>query len=32
MNPATERFIENPEADTLLTREYRQGFVVPEKV
>lgn len=32
MNPATERFIGNPEADTLLTREYRSGFAVPEKV
>jgi hypothetical protein len=32
MNPATERFIGNADADTLLTREYRSGFAVPEKV
>ncbi len=32
MNPKTERFIGNREADQLLTREYRQPFVVPEKV
>lgn len=32
MNPATEKFIDNPRADALLTREYRKPFVVPEKV
>jgi predicted dehydrogenase len=32
MNPKTERFINNPEANQLLTREYRKPFVVPEKV
>lgn len=32
MNPETERFIDNAEADKLLTREYRKPFVVPEKV
>jgi predicted dehydrogenase len=31
MDPQTERFIGNPEADKLLTREYRQPFVVPAK-
>ena len=31
MDPKTERFIDNPEADKLLTREYRQPFVVPAK-
>ena len=32
MDPKTEKFIGNPEADKLLTREYRAPFVVPEKV
>jgi predicted dehydrogenase len=32
MNPETERFIGNDEANALLTREYRAPFVVPEKV
>jgi hypothetical protein len=32
MDPKTERFIGNPEADKHLTREYRAPFVVPEKV
>ena len=32
MNPKTERFTNNEAANTLLTREYRKGFVVPEKV
>ena len=32
MNPASERFIDNREADQMLTREYRKPFVVPEKV
>jgi len=31
MDPKTERFIDNPEADKLLTREYRQPFVVPAR-
>lgn len=30
MDPATERFIGQPKADKLLTREYRAPFVVPE--
>ena len=29
MNPKTERFIGNAEADKQLTREYRKPFVVP---
>lgn len=32
MNPTTERFVGNAEADKLLTREYRKPFVVPERV
>lgn len=32
MNPKTERFIKNDQANQLLTREYRQPFVVREKV
>jgi len=32
MDPSTERFIGNPAADKLLTREYRAPFVVPENV
>jgi predicted dehydrogenase len=32
MNPKTERFTNNHEANRLLTREYRSPFVVPEKV
>ena len=31
-DPATEKFIGNAAADKLLTREYRAGFVVPEKI
>ena len=31
-DPETEKFIGNPEADKLLTREYRGRFVVTEKV
>ena len=31
-DPQTEKFIGHPEADKLLTREYRAPFVVPEKV
>ena len=30
--PQTEKFVGDAEADKLLTREYRQPFVVPEKV
>jgi predicted dehydrogenase len=32
MDPQTERFIGNPQAEQLLTREYRAPFVVPKKV
>jgi len=32
MDPTTERFIDNPAADKMLTREYRAPYVVPEKV
>jgi len=32
LDPKTEKFIGNAAADKLLTREYRAGFVVPEKV
>jgi predicted dehydrogenase len=32
MNPETERFINNAQADQMLTREYRKPFVVPAKV
>jgi predicted dehydrogenase len=32
MNPKTERFIGNRQADQLLTRNYRAPFVVPERV
>lgn len=32
MNPKTERFIGNRQADQLLTRNYRAPFVVPESV
>jgi len=31
-NPETEKFVHDPEADKLLTRKYREPFVVPEKV
>ena len=27
-----ERFVDDPEADKLLTKEYRKPFVVPDKV
>lgn len=30
INPETETFVNEPEADTMLTREYRAPFVVPE--
>ena len=32
MDPKTERFTNNPDANQRLTREYRAGFIVPEKV
>ena len=32
MDPATERFLDNADANALLTREYRKPFVVPERV
>jgi hypothetical protein len=32
MDPKTEKFIGNKQANALLTREYRQPYVVPEKV
>ncbi|HEV3259296.1 MAG TPA: Gfo/Idh/MocA family oxidoreductase [Gemmataceae bacterium] len=32
LDPQTEAFINNPHANTLLTREYRKGFEVPDKV
>ena len=32
INPKTQRFTNNNEANQLLTREYRKPFVVPEKV
>ncbi len=32
MDVKTEKFIGNPEADKMLTREYRAPYVVPEKV
>jgi hypothetical protein len=31
-NPHAETFVNDPEADEMLTRNYRQGFVVPDKV
>lgn len=31
-DPQAEKFIDSPEADALLTRKYRKGFEVPEKV
>jgi predicted dehydrogenase len=31
-NPATEKFVNDPEADALLTRVYRKPYVVPERV
>jgi predicted dehydrogenase len=32
MDPKVEKFIGNPDADAMLTREYRKPFVVPERV
>ncbi|NNE78165.1 MAG: gfo/Idh/MocA family oxidoreductase, partial [Pricia sp.] len=31
-DPKTETFINDAEADKMLTRDYRDGFVVPENV
>ena len=31
-DPTTEKFLGHPEANHLLTREYRAPFTVPEKV
>jgi len=31
-NPDSERFVNDPEADKMLTRNYREGFEVPNKV
>lgn len=32
MDPKTEKFVKNPAADTMLTRDYRKPYVVPETV
>ncbi len=32
LDPATERFVADKDANAMLTREYRKGFEVPEKV
>jgi predicted dehydrogenase len=32
LNPAAETFVDAPEANAMLTREYRKGFEVPAKV
>jgi len=32
LDPETEKFVNDPEANALLTRPYRKPFVVPEKV
>ncbi|MDF1572944.1 MAG: Gfo/Idh/MocA family oxidoreductase [Bacteroidales bacterium] len=31
-NPQAEKFVNDPEADEMLTRNYRKGYVVPERV
>jgi hypothetical protein len=31
-DPQTERFVDNPQANELVTRNYRQPFVVPTEV
>ncbi len=31
-NPGSETFVNDPEADDMLSRNYREGFVVPEQV
>ncbi len=32
INPSTESFVNDPEADAMLSRHYREPFVVPQKV
>ena len=32
INPTTESFVNDSEADAMLTREYRKGFEVPAKI
>ncbi|OJW10919.1 MAG: hypothetical protein BGO49_25775 [Planctomycetales bacterium 71-10] len=32
INPASESFLNDPEADAMLTRQYREPFVVPPKI
>ena len=32
INPKTETFVDNKAADAMLSREYRKGFEVPEKL
>ncbi|MDH5380296.1 MAG: gfo/Idh/MocA family oxidoreductase, partial [Cyclobacteriaceae bacterium] len=31
-DPKTEKFVNDKEADKMLTRDYREGFEVPDKV
>jgi hypothetical protein len=31
-NPDTEKFVNDPDADKLLTRNYRKPYVIPDKV
>jgi hypothetical protein len=31
-NPSTETFVNDPEANKMLTRNYRDGYEVPNKV
>jgi hypothetical protein len=31
-NPSTETFVNDPEANKMLTRNYREGYEVPNKV
>jgi hypothetical protein len=31
-NPESEKFVNDPEADQMLTRNYREGYEVPTKV
>ena len=31
-NPESEKFVNDPEADKMLSRNYREGFEVPERV
>jgi hypothetical protein len=32
INPSSESFVNDPEADAMLTRQYRDGFVVPSRI